>query len=97
MKNVIERLMIMCSSEKIDVNDLPVHIHSPKIRSPFQMKTGLTLKDLRDRVEREYILSTLKKNNWNVSKTAKELAIDRTNLHKKINYYNLSAQGESSA
>lgn len=96
LKNVIERLMIMCSSEKIDVNDLPAHIHSPTTHLPFQMETGLTLKDLRDKVEREYILSTLKKNNWNVSKTAKELAIDRTNLHKKINYYNLSAQ-ESSA
>ncbi len=95
LKNIIERLMIMCSSEKVDVKDLPAQIHSPKTRLPFQMETGLTLKDLRDKVEREYILSTLKKNNWNVSKTAKELAIDRTNLHKKITYFNLSEQGPS--
>jgi two-component system nitrogen regulation response regulator NtrX len=90
LKNIIERLMIMSSSDTIDVADLPSNIQSPNYQIPIQMESGMTLKELKESVERKYILSTLKKNKWNVSQTAKDLDIDRTNLHKKIKYYGLS-------
>jgi len=94
LKNIIERLMIMCSSDRIDVADLPHHIQSPTSPISLRMESGMTLKELRESVEREYILSTLKKNKSNVSQTAKDLDVDRTNLHKKIRYYDLR-QGSS--
>ncbi len=87
--NIIERLMIMCSSDTIAVADLPGNIQTPTSRMPLSLDAGMTLKELRENVEREYIANTLKKNSWNVSQTAKELDIDRTNLHKKIKYYGL--------
>ncbi|MFQ5708642.1 MAG: sigma-54-dependent transcriptional regulator [bacterium] len=90
LKNVIERMMIMCSADTIDVGDLPTNVQTPSFRLPLNMTSGLTLKELRENVERKYILATLKKNKWNVSQTAKELDVDRTNLHKKIRYYGLS-------
>lgn len=89
IKNMIERLMIMCSSDTIEVNDLPNHIQTPISSIPLRMESGMTLKEVKENVEREFILSTLKKNDWNVSQTAKNLDIDRTNLHKKIKYYGL--------
>ena len=90
IKNMIERLMIMCSSDIIDVADLPDNIQSPTSKTAFNMESGMTLKEVKENVEREFIISTLKKNGWNVSQTAKDLDVDRTNLHKKIKYYGLS-------
>ena len=90
IKNMIERLMIMCSSDIIEVSDLPDNIQSPTSKTAFNMESGMTLKEVKENVEREFIISTLKKNGWNVSQTAKDLDVDRTNLHKKIKYYGLS-------
>ena len=89
IKNMIERLMIMCSSDIIEVSDLPDNIQSPTSKTAFNMESGMTLKEVKENVEREFIISTLKKNGWNVSQTAKDLDVDRTNLHKKIKYYGL--------
>jgi len=94
LKNMIERLMIMCASPAVEVNDLPAHIQTPEISLPFHLADCLTLKEVKDRVERNYILATLKRNAWNVSKTAKDLDIDRTNLHKKIRLYGLNEKEE---
>lgn len=87
--NIVERLMIMCNSETITPDDLPMNIQSPKSQMPFKMEPGVTLKAVRENVEREYIAATLKRTKWNVSQAAKELDVDRTNLHKKINLYGL--------
>ncbi len=92
IKNMMERLMIMCSSDTIEVSDLPQNIQSPTSKTAFKMESGMTLKQVKENVEREFIVSTLKKNGWNVSKAAKDLDVDRTNLHKKINYYGLSVK-----
>ncbi|RMF62070.1 MAG: sigma-54-dependent Fis family transcriptional regulator, partial [Calditrichaeota bacterium] len=90
LKNMVERLMIMCAAEVIDVADLPGHIQTPVAQIPLRMEAGMTLKEVRESVEREYIRNTLKSNNWNISQAAKALDIDRTNLHKKIKYYGLT-------
>jgi len=37
--------------------------------------------------ERAYIEATLRSNDWNVSRTAERLGVERTNLHKKIKQY----------
>jgi two-component system nitrogen regulation response regulator NtrX len=95
LKNIIERMMIMCSSDTIDVGDLPAHIQTPTSQISLRLQPGMTLKELRESVERKYILAALRRHNWNVSQAAKELDIDRTNLHKKIRYYGL-AENDSS-
>jgi transcriptional regulator with GAF, ATPase, and Fis domain len=47
----------------------------------------LTLREHRDRSERQYIVDTLKMTGWNISRTAIVLGVERTNLHKKIRAY----------
>ena len=39
--------------------------------------------------EKAYISDALKGNGWNVTRAARLLGVDRTNLHKKIKYYNI--------
>ena len=44
----------------------------------------LSLREFRDRAEREYIRMTLQSCDWNISRAATLLGVERTNLHKKM-------------
>ncbi len=90
LKNVIERLMIMASGDTIDADDLPANIQHPTAQTALKIEVGMTLREMKNSVEREYILAVLKRTKWNISQAAKELDIDRTNLHKKIKYFGLT-------
>jgi DNA-binding NtrC family response regulator len=47
----------------------------------------LTLREFREKTERQYIVDTLRATGWNISRTAILLGVERTNLHKKIRAY----------
>ncbi|HEY5956315.1 MAG TPA: sigma-54 dependent transcriptional regulator, partial [Polyangiaceae bacterium] len=49
----------------------------------------LTLREYRDQAERSYIVETLVSCEWNISKAAMVLGVERTNLHKKIRAYGI--------
>ena len=55
----------------------------PRLELPPEAR-GLPLREFRDHMEREYIRMKLDENGWNISRTAGQLAIERTNLHKKM-------------
>ena len=99
LKNVVERAAIL-SSDVISIADLPEDPHS----SPFDddlrpnganvlaaPKSGerLTLREYRDAAERAYIVQTLADTDWNISRAAVALSVERTNLHKKIRAYGI--------
>jgi len=48
-----------------------------------------SLKDAKTEFEREFILKKLRENEWNVSKTAQVLGIERSHLHRKIRAYGI--------
>jgi two-component system, NtrC family, nitrogen regulation response regulator NtrX len=108
LKNVVERAAIL-SSDVITIADLPEDPHinpfedeptntvSPTEIPNFRAQTApgqrLSLKDYRDAVERGYILETLESCDWNISKAAVLLGVERTNLHKKIRAYGIKREG----
>lgn len=93
LKNIIERVVIMVSSEKIDSEAIKKNIGSgvKDYSRNIHLKGG-SLKDSRDEFEKEYIIASLKKNEGNISETARELDIERTNLHRKIKQYNINVE-----
>ncbi len=68
---------------------------SPTLTPPAQ-DTGprLTLREFRDRAERRYIIEILGSLDWNISRAAVILGVERTNLHKKIRAYGIK-RGEA--
>jgi len=77
LKNTIERFVIMNPAEIID--------YTPFSREESQdIYEYRTLREAREHFERSFILKKLKEHNWNVSKTAEEMEIERSNLHRKI-------------
>ncbi len=83
LKNVIERMVIM-STDTITVADLPEYVTGSKTAVDVSSYDGMSLKDVRNEVEKGYILSKLREYGWNITRTADVLGIERTNLHKKI-------------
>ena len=90
LRNVIERLVIL-SDQKITEEDVIAYAQSPKSGgSPKDLYERFEkFQDFKDYIEKEFIIFRLNKNNWNVSKTADELDIQRSHLYNKIEKYNL--------
>lgn len=89
LKNLAERLAIL-GGPTIDVDDLPAHLQEKKAVIDIKSMGNRTLKEVREEVERSYILLKLRENEWNISKTADVLGIERTNLHKKMKAYDIN-------
>ena len=83
LENAIERAMVVGKSNSIMVEDLPFHLSSNNFALNNDVKSLAAM-------ERKFILNTLNENEWNISKTAQILEIDRVTLYNKINKYNLS-------
>jgi DNA-binding NtrC family response regulator len=61
----------------------------PRASSAMPGARHLTLREFRERSERQYIVDTLKMTGGNISRTAVLLGVERTNLHKKIRGYRI--------
>jgi len=75
--------MIMTDSEIIGVSDIKnmgIIRESAKEETYFSFSS---LRDARDAFERDFIIKKLKENNWNMTKTAEIIGIERSNLYKK--------------
>lgn len=85
LKNVIERMSIL-GGQVLDVHLLSFLPSTTSAKTSF---SGNSLKDFKNRVEREYILEVLKQTSGNISEAANRLEIERTYLHKKIQDYEI--------
>ena len=92
LKNVVERAVIM-SDEVIKVADLPTQLSQiARPASQLEAFAAHTLKDFKEGAERAFILRRLEEHDWNISRTAQSLGIERTNLHKKIKAYDIQRE-----
>ena len=82
--NVIERFVIMIREDEIKTSHLFLLVEPIESQlSPKQHKP-LTLKNAREQFDREFIHKTLIRNDWDISKTARELEIDKNMLQTNI-------------
>jgi len=87
LRNLIERLVILSDSQVIGVDDLPDELfETDSLQPSFE---GKTLREAKMAFERDFILRKLEEHDWNVTETARELGIERTNLHRKIKQYGI--------
>ncbi|WP_295798557.1 sigma-54 dependent transcriptional regulator [Mucilaginibacter sp.] len=96
LRNMIERLIIL-SDRTITDSDVKIFANpsSPAVvsignaapQTDFDQFTNF--QEYKDFAEREYIKFKLEKNNWNVSKTADDIDIQRSHLYSKIEKFGL--------
>jgi two-component system nitrogen regulation response regulator NtrX len=85
LRNLVERMAILTSGERITVDAIPVEIRHYRDSSPRS-----SVQEAREGAEREHILKALDAVDWNVSAAARALGMERTNLHKRIRALGLS-------
>lgn len=92
LQNVIKRAVLMAQNNKIKVENLPT-----ELGINFNCKTSdnntidsLNLKEIVENAEKTTIQKALIETNFNKSKTANLLGVDRKTLYNKLNQYNIS-------
>ena len=90
LRNMVERLVIMAPGDVITADDLPAPLRPKEASAPVGEARDRSLKDARDNFERAYILAELRSNDWNVTRTAERLGIERSHLYRKLKAYNIN-------
>jgi two-component system nitrogen regulation response regulator NtrX len=93
LKNLIERLVIMCPQARVEPHHLPPEVFRGAARSPHQPYA--TLHEARSAYEREFVLRKLEENQWNMTRTAVALGLERSHLYRKMKTLGISATKEA--
>ena len=100
LRNTVERLLIMAPGETITPADVPPFLGEaprPSIPSPASPDAIASLREARTRFERDFITRALHAHEWNVSKTAETLGLERSHLHRKIKLLGIDVRPDASA
>jgi two-component system nitrogen regulation response regulator NtrX len=96
LKNLVERLVIMSPDPQITEDQVADSLAD---QLPVETATRAgdsgprPLREARTEFERQFILRRLRENDWNISKTADDLKIERTHLHRKIKLLGIQEAG----
>ena len=90
LENTVERACILVRGNCLQIKDLPDTLKSsnskPKLTSE---KDAFSLKSALKHPERDIILDALEHTNWNCTRTAAYLGINRTTLYNKMKLYGI--------
>ena len=90
LENIIERVVLLCDSEVIDVEHLPEEVSADskpdKITVP---STGIDIEQLMEDTEKAYLLKALKKTNGVKTDAAKLLNLTFRSLRHKLKKYGI--------
>jgi two-component system, NtrC family, nitrogen regulation response regulator NtrX len=94
LRNIVERLVIMTPGPTIAADQLPDYFHRHDLAQPYPDGHGeggsaSSLREAREEFEKEFIIQKLEENDWNISKTAEAIELERSNLHRKIKSYGI--------
>ena len=88
LRNLVERVSILSQNEnKSNVGRLLHEILNKNTSESFDdnsVSTSYPLKQARENFEKNYLLTQLKKNKGNISKTAEFIGMERSALHRKL-------------
>jgi transcriptional regulator with PAS, ATPase and Fis domain len=90
LENILERAIVKCHGELIDVVDLPVP--PQRVSDPYHATNGareISLKQWLSTSEKDYLRSLLIKYKGSISFTAKEAKVDNKTLYRKMRRHGL--------
>jgi two-component system nitrogen regulation response regulator NtrX len=96
LKNTVERLVILAPGETISTADVG-SLSGPRAGSAggtadlIERHSSFT--EYQDAAEKAFLERKLDENDWNISETARQLGMQRSNLYKKIEKHGLARDG----
>lgn len=97
LRNIVERLIIMTQGIEIKGEDLDTSSLRQQDEVEGILRTSKSFQEFKERAEAAFIKRQLELHNWNVSKTADALEMERSNLYTKIKRYGLERSGTNEA
>ena len=96
LHNVVERLTILSDGDQITARDVerfvgPGGAAGNPLQSLLEQYTDFT--EFRDKAEELFLVHQLERHDWNISRTAEAIGIQRSHLYNKMAKYNI-ARGE---
>lgn len=89
LRNIVERIIIIINKKEISKRDIEFLLPYEKANVENLIDISNTFQDFKDKAERAFILKQLEANNWNISKTADVLEIQRSHLYNKMKKYGI--------
>lgn len=86
LRNYVERCHILRQGEEISSADMPAQDQGG-MRAEADISANFH--HAREAFERSYLLYHLNKNEWNVSRTAEDIGMERSQLHRKLKSFGL--------
>lgn len=98
LRNVIERALIQCEGEEITLKDLPLPDEAGSMAAYIPENNDelkKVKKEIREtaikEVEKDFVLRALMKSDWNVTRAAKNVGLQRPNFQNLMKKYGISA------
>jgi DNA-binding NtrC family response regulator len=89
LRNIVERIIIIVDKREIERKDIEF-LFAPGQASMDDIIDGSnSFQEFKEKAERAFILKQLNINNWNISKTAEMLEIQRSHLYNKMKKYEI--------
>ncbi len=97
LNNVVERLLILSEGDEITAADVDRYVRPNGASPPSNDVENLMgrydqFSDFRDMAEKLFIVRKLEEFEWNVSRTAEEIGIQRSHLYNKMNKYGIERE-----
>lgn len=94
LRNFIERLAIMCPQQTITGEQVRLFLNQSggmtnSNGSPLNPMLNVDFKEAKRLFEKEYLQQNLLRNDNNISKTAEQVGLERSHLHKKLKSLNI--------
>ncbi len=98
LENTIERACILNRSNLIELKDLPDSLRYPRLSASRQKAEEISsLKEALRDPEKDIVIQALTRLNWNCSRTAEHLGVNRTTLYNKMKTYGIRRPGGGEA
>ncbi len=96
LRNVLEQAAVLSSGDAIEASDLHLPEGSAPAKAALDLPAGVTFGDAKRRTvesfERSFLLSALRENDGNVSRTAQAIGMVRQSLQQKIRELDLRSE-----
>ncbi len=92
LRNVIERIIILVDSKNITKNDIEFMFAPNKSSIDNIIEGSNSFQEFKEKAEKAFIIKQLNANDWNISKTAEILEIQRSHLYNKMKKYGIEKE-----
>ena len=92
LRNAIERVIILIDKREIFKKDIEFLFSTSKNQIDNIIDTSNSFQEFKEKAEKAFIIKQLNFNDWNISKTAEVLEIQRSHLYNKMKKYGIEKE-----